>query len=118
VAAAALALQGVPYRNGGANPATGFDCSGFTRYVFSQVGIALPRAVHDQFELGRSVKEDDVKSGDLLFFSTSAPGASHVGIAIDAVQFIHAPSSTGVVRVEKLSSSYWSRRYIGARRIR
>ena len=116
LADAALALKGAPYRAGGSDP-QGFDCSGFTQYVFSRVGVALPRAVHDQFELGKSVKPGDLTFGDLLFFSTTARGASHVGIVVGADQFIHAPSSTGVVRVEHLSARYWSRRYVGARRI-
>ena len=112
----ALALRGVPYRNGGSDP-NGFDCSGFTQYVFAQHGVSLPREVHDQFQFGQAVKRDDLVPGDLLFFSTNAPGASHVGIAIGGDEFVHAPSSTGVVRVEHSSASYWSRRFVGARRI-
>jgi cell wall-associated NlpC family hydrolase len=112
----ALALRGTPYVNGGSSP-RGFDCSGFTQYVFSQAGIALPRGVRNQFEVGTKVKPGGIESGDLLFFSTTARGVSHVGLAIGADQFIHAPSSRGVVRVERLSGPYWSRRYAGARRI-
>jgi cell wall-associated NlpC family hydrolase len=112
----ALSLRGAPYRNGGTDPA-GFDCSGFTQYVFSRYGIALPREVRDQFQQGKSVAEGELAAGDLLFFSTTAPGATHVGIAIGGDQFVHAPSSTGVVRVERLSAGYWAARYLGARRI-
>jgi len=117
LAGSALALRGVPYRNGGADPA-GFDCSGFTQYVFGEHGITLPREVRDQFQVGKRVDAKALGPGDLIFFSTTAPGPSHVGIAIGGDQFIHAPSSTGVVRVEHLSSPYWSQRFIGARRIR
>jgi cell wall-associated NlpC family hydrolase len=113
----ALTLRGTPYRSGGADP-TGFDCSGFTQYVFAQHGVALPRAVHDQFELGQSVKAPELAPGDLLFFTTTAHGPTHVAIAIGGDQFVHAPSSTGVVRVERLGASYWARRYLGARRMR
>ena len=60
---------------------------------------------------------DDLEPGDLLFFTTTGPGASHVGIAVGTDQFVHAPSSTGVVRVERLSSGYWSQRFVGARRV-
>jgi cell wall-associated NlpC family hydrolase len=112
----ALSLRGAPYRNGGSDPA-GFDCSGFTQYVFAQHGVALPRGTRDQFKQGANVGPDDLKAGDLLFFTTTGPGASHVGIAVGTDQFVHAPSSTGVVRVERLSSGYWAQRFIGARRV-
>ena len=112
----ALDLRGAPYRNGGADP-QGFDCSGFTQYVFARFGVALPREVRDQFGIGQRVSSDEWEPGDLLFFSTTAPGPSHVGIAIGGDQFVHAPSSNGVVRVERISSSYWASRYIGARRV-
>jgi peptidoglycan DL-endopeptidase CwlO len=112
----ALSLRGTPYVNGGADP-RGFDCSGFTQYVFSQYGLSLPRAVREQFWVGRSIEAADLAPGDILFFSTTEPGPSHVAIAVGGDQFVHAPSSTGVVRVEHLSSSYWAPRYLGARRI-
>ena len=115
----ALSLRGAPYQNGGAD-ATGFDCSGFTQYVFAKHGVSLPREVRDQFQQGKSIKGGELVAGDLLFFTTiatSTPGPTHVGIAIGGNQFVHAPSSTGVVRVERFSSSYWSTRYVGARRV-
>ena len=112
----ALALRGVPYRNGGVDT-SGFDCSGFTQYVFARHGVGLPREVRDQFQVGVPVKADEVRAGDLLFFSTTAPGATHVGISIGADQFVHAPSSTGAVRVERISAAYWSRRWLSARRV-
>jgi cell wall-associated NlpC family hydrolase len=112
----ALSLRGAPYRNGGSDP-QGFDCSGFTQYVFSQYGLSLPRQVREQYRVGTSIKAEDLAPGDILFFATTEPGPSHVAIAIGGDQFVHAPSSTGVVRVEHLSSSYWSPRYLGARRI-
>ena len=114
--ATALNLQGVPYRNGGSDP-KGFDCSGFTQYVFAQHGIALYREAREQFRMGSRVKPADIEAGDLLFFNTVGPGASHVAIAVDDNEFVHAPSSRGRVRVESLSSRYWSRRFIGARRL-
>jgi len=112
----ALSLRGAPYRNGGADP-SGFDCSGFTQYVFAQHGVTIPRAVVEQFKAGTSVGAGDLEPGDLIFFTTTAPGASHVAIALGGNEFIHAPSSAGVVRVERLSSSYWSQRLIGVRRM-
>ena len=112
----ALSLRGTPYLNGGADP-RGFDCSGFTQYVFSQHGLSLPRAVREQFRVGKSIEAGDLAPGDILFFSTTEAGPSHVAIAVGGDQFVHAPSSTGVVRVEHLGSSYWSPRYLGARRM-
>jgi cell wall-associated NlpC family hydrolase len=112
----ALSLRGVPYRNGGSDP-TGFDCSGFTQYVFGQHGVQLPREVREQFSAGTRIDPPDVQPGDLLFFSIGGGSATHVGIAIGSDEFIHAPSSTGVVRVERVGSSYWAPRFVGARRI-
>jgi len=113
----ALALRGTPYRTGGTDPESGFDCSGFTQYVFARNGLALPREVRDQYRVGDTVKPEEVAAGDLLFFTTTAPGPTHVGIALGGDAFIHAPSSTGVVRVEHLSAPYWSRRFLAAHRI-
>jgi cell wall-associated NlpC family hydrolase len=116
VTGTALALRGSRYRDGGTDP-SGFDCSGFVWYVFGQHGIALPRTVSDQYQAGMAVSADRLEPGDLVFFSTIAPGASHVGIAIGGDEFVHAPSGHGEVRVERLSSSYWASRFIGARRV-
>ena len=112
----ALALKGAPYRFGGIDP-SGFDCSGFVRYVYQQHGVPMPREVREQFRVGKTVDRTRLEPGDLVFFSTVAPGASHVGIMIGGDQFVHAPSERGVVRVESLSSSYWAPRYIGAKRV-
>lgn len=112
----ALDLRGVRYRNGGADPG-GFDCSGFTQYVFARHGVKLPRSVRDQFDEGTSVRPQDVREGDLLFFSTDGPGASHVAIAVGGDSFVHAPSTSGVVRVERIGSPYWANRFVGARRV-
>ena len=116
ISGTALSLRGIPYRTGG-DDTTGFDCSGLVRYVFNQHGIALPRTVADQFRSGVDVVSSDLREGDLVFFSTTAPGASHVGIVVGGDSFVHAPASTGVVRVEHLGASYWSSRFLGARRV-
>jgi hypothetical protein len=112
----ALSLRGAPYRDGGADPG-GFDCSGFVQYVFGQNGLSVPRAVREQFRLGRRIDRRNLQPGDLVFFSTVAPGASHVGIIIGGDQFVHAPSERGVVRVERLGTPYWSSRFVGAKRV-
>ena len=112
----AMDLRGVPYRNGGSDP-SGFDCSGFTQYVFAQTGTLLPRDTREQFLVGAPIAPGNQQPGDLIFFTTTARGASHVGIALGGDAFVHAPSSRGIVRVESLAVSYWSRRLIGVRRI-
>ena len=111
----ALGLRGAPYKNGGSDP-SGFDCSGFVTYVFGQSGIPLPRTVGELYRAGQDVT-GAIAPGDLVFFSTIAPGASHVGIAIGGDEFVHAPSTSGQVRVERLGAPYWSTRFVGARRV-
>ena len=112
----ALMFKGVPYRDGGSDP-SGFDCSGFVQWVFAQNGVRLPREVRDQYVAGRKIDLREVRPGDLLFFETVTRGASHVGLAIGGDQFVHAPSSRGVVRVETFAATYWATRFVGARRI-
>lgn len=116
VAGTALSLRGAPYRNGGSDPA-GFDCSGFVKFVFEQHGVAVPRTVTDQYYAGKQVGGPQLEPGDLVFFATVSPGASHVGIAIGGDEFVHAPSGAGSVRVERMSASYWATRFVGARRV-
>ena len=116
IAGTALALRGAPYRNGGSDP-SGFDCSGFVWYVLAQHGIAVPRTVSQQFQSGVDVTADELRAGDLVFFSTQSPGVSHVGMSIGGDEFVHAPSSRGDVRVERISARYWSSRYVGAKRM-
>ena len=113
----ALSLEGVPYQWGGDQPGTGFDCSGFVQYVLAQHNITAPRTSAEQFMLGKQVDLEQIRPGDLVFFSTVAPGASHVGLAVSNEEFVHAPAASGVVRVERVRSSYWLTRYVGARRI-
>jgi cell wall-associated NlpC family hydrolase len=115
--ATAMSLVGTPYANGGTEPSRGFDCSGFVQWVFARHGASLPREVREQYDEGREVDSDQVRAGDLVFFETVSRGPSHVGIALGDGEFVHAPSSRGVVRVERYTSSYWSTRWVGARRI-
>ena len=114
--ATALGLRGSPYRDGGSDP-SGFDCSGFVQYVFAMHATRLPRQAWDQYHVGLPIPLDEVQPGDLVFFETVSRGASHVGVAIGGEQFVHAPSSRGVVRIESYTAAYWSTRFIGARRV-
>ena len=116
ISSTALSLRGTPYRNGGADT-NGFDCSGLVWYVFGRHGIVLGRTVAEQYRAGGEVPPSDLQEGDLVFFSTTTPGATHVGIVVGGDSFVHAPASTGVVRVEHLSASYWASRFVGARRV-
>ncbi|HET7572164.1 MAG TPA: C40 family peptidase [Gaiellaceae bacterium] len=106
-------LVGVPYRYGGSSPRTGFDCSGFVRYVYSHFGVSLPHSSYADINRGRSVKRWQLHPGDILFFDN----LGHVGIYVGKGHFIHAPHSGTVVRIETLAGWY-SQRYDGARRIR
>ena len=106
---------GVPYVWGGTSPG-GFDCSGFTQYVFALNGVKLPRTADIQFEVGIPVRYEQLQPGDLVFFSTYEPGPSHNGIYLGGGRFINASSSRGVA-VDRLDNAYWSSRYLGARRV-
>lgn len=106
---------GVDYDYGGTTTG-GFDCSGFTGYVFKKLGISLPRSSKEQFQRGKKVARDDLRAGDLVFFNTSGHGVSHVGIYIGDGKFAHASVTRGVT-IDSLSADYYVKRYIGARRV-
>ena len=110
-------LRDIRYRRGGRDPSTGFDCSGFVRYVFHQgIGADLPNTSAAQFHTGQKIARNDLRSGDLVFFRTAGKRISHVGIYVGGGEFIHAPSSGKRVSVSRLSEPYWSHRYAGAKR--
>jgi cell wall-associated NlpC family hydrolase len=112
----ALGYLGTRYRYG-ASGARGFDCSGFTSYIYRQHGISLPHNSAAQYRVGKPVSRSELRPGDLVFFRTRGSRISHVGIYIGNGKFVHASSARGRVRVDTLSSGYYHQRYVGARRI-
>ena len=116
---AALNFVGTPYRLGGNLPEEGFDCSGFTRYVFGlSLGLPLPRRADEQAQAPglRPVDRQELQPGDLVFFNTLRRSFSHVGIYIGDSKFVHAPRRGAEIRVEDMRGSYWATRFNGARR--
>lgn len=105
---------GTPYRYGGTTR-DGVDCSAFVKNVFKQNGIELPRNSQEQFRSGIGIPLAQLKPGDLVFFSTSGPGASHVGIYLGKNEFVSATRNR--VEVQSLQDSYWNRSYRGSRRV-
>lgn len=117
--ALAMHLRDTRYVRGGHSPVTGFDCSGFVRYVFSHaIGVQLPTNSASQFLAGIKVKRADMKPGDLVFFHTSGRRhrVTHVGIYISDGRFIHAPTYGKTVQISSLGEAYWAKRFIGAKR--
>jgi cell wall-associated NlpC family hydrolase len=105
-------LLGVPYVWGGSSPSSGFDCSGFVRFVYQRFGVSLPHSSYADFDLGRGVSRWALKPGDLVFFH----GLGHVGLYIGGGRFIHAPHSGTSVEVDSLSGVYGAD-FDGARRL-
>ena len=108
--------KGIKYVYGGTTT-SGFDCSGYTQYVFKQLGISIPRTSSGQYSQGKSVAKANLQVGDLVFFNTSGRGVSHVGIYVGNQKFIHASTSQGVTVTNLNDPYYWGKRYIGARRV-
>ena len=113
----ALKLRNIAYVRGGRELTTGFDCSGFVRYVYRHsLGAELPSNSGSQFASGTTVDRDALRMGDLVFFRTEGRRVSHVGIYLDNGLFIHAPSRGKRVRIDHLDEKYWTKRYVGAKR--
>jgi cell wall-associated NlpC family hydrolase len=109
----ALKAVGVPYRWGGASPASGFDCSGLVRWAYGRVGISLPHSSYALYGRGQLVRRSRMKPGDLVFFS----GLGHVGLYVGHGRMVHAPNSGSRVQVVTLGGPYYGGSLIGARRI-
>ena len=114
----AMGFLGVPYKWGGTDADTGFDCSGFVVSVYQQsIGLLLPRKAEQQAAATQKIEQTDLQPGDLVFFNTMRRAFSHVGIYVGNGKFIHAPRAGAEVRVESMGGSYWQRRFDGARRV-
>lgn len=112
----AMGLIDTGYRFGGKNPEAGFDCSGMVAYVFDKAaGVKVSGSAADIARRGRAIGRHELQPGDLVFFNTMNRPFSHVGIYIGEQRFVHAPSTNGRVRVERLDSEYFARRYEAAR---
>lgn len=107
----ALSMVGVPYRYGGADPTTGFDCSGLVYYSYTSNGHIVPRTSRAQFDAALKIPLAQAAEGDLLFFQDQEK-LSHVGIYLGDGQFVHAPSSGGAVRVAEIESPYYQRHLV------
>lgn len=108
---------GTPYRYGGSSP-SGFDCSGFTSYVYKHFGVNLSHSSSAQYGQVSKVSRGDLQAGDLVFFATRGRSIGHVGIYVGGGQFIHSPSAGSSVRIESMSSGYYANRFVGGGRVR
>jgi cell wall-associated NlpC family hydrolase len=111
----ALSFIGTPYRWGGTTP-NAFDCSGFTRYVYKQMGVNIPRTARQQYKAGKPVKAGNWKTGDLVFFDIKKGYVSHVGLYLTSCAFIHASNPLSGVKIDNLKERYYKKYYVGARK--
>lgn len=108
-------LVGTKYKYGGVSPETGFDCSGFTMFVFAKFGFELAHQSKAQNKEGYWIAKEDLRQGDLVFFNTDGSGISHVGIYLGNDEFVHSATDKGIVK-NKLSEKYYVKTYVSARR--
>jgi cell wall-associated NlpC family hydrolase len=113
----ATQLVGKPYRYGGNNPSTGFDCSGLVQWSYAQAGRKLPRSTDDQRVAAERIRVSELRPGDLIFFDQEGKKHGHVGIYVGNGEFVHAPSSGKRVRRDRLDMPYWKKHISEVRRL-
>ena len=113
----ARGFLGLPYRWGGTSERKGMDCSGLIKILFAKLHIELPRTSREQIHSGEQIALDDLKSGDLLFFSSDGATPNHVGLYVGDKQFVHAAKNPGKVIITGLDEPWYTRHLLGARRV-
>lgn len=117
VIATAKSQIGRPYKYGGAEPNTGFDCSGFILWTYKQHGVKVPRQAKDQAMHGKVVKKSQLQPGDIVVFRISGRSGYHTGLYSGRGKFVHSPSSGKKIREDNMNDDYWKRRYVSGRRV-
>ena len=113
----AFAMVGKPYRYGGNTP-KGFDCSGLVQYSYGRVGVKLPHGTQRLLQMSHTVSRNDLRRGDLVFFTQDGKKSSHVALYLGDGRFVHSPSSGKNVYVAGLNEPYWRRHFTEARRLK
>jgi hypothetical protein len=117
LASMGLEFLGVKYRRSGESETSGFDCSGFVKTLFEKFQISLPRSSREQYKVGEKVDKDELEIGDLIFFSSRGKTPSHVGVYIGDDKFLHAALKARRVLISSLTSPWYTKRFLGARRL-
>lgn len=117
VIATAKSQIGRPYKYGGAEPGTGFDCSGLILWTYKQHGVKVPRQARDQANHGKVVKKSQLQLGDIVVFRISGRSGYHTGLYSGQGKFVHSPSSGKKIREDNMNDDYWKRRYVSGRRV-
>ncbi|MEI7542490.1 MAG: C40 family peptidase [bacterium] len=112
ILSSAYSLIGVDYWPGGQDSDYGYDCSGFTQYVYSKAGIDIPRRAIEQYQASRKIEEALLKKGDLVFFNSRGYGVNHVGIYSGKGKFIHSPGIGKTIKEDTLDTPYWHVRFM------
>src|SRR5580765_1939645 len=117
LASAARHFLGLPYRWGGMSERHGMDCSGLVKALFAKLNIELPRTSREQFHSGQNIAVENLRTGDLLFFSSNGVTPDHVGLFIGNNRFVHAEKKAGHVIITDLNHPWYVKHFLGARRI-